>query len=450
MSILIHKNINKKSFLFLTLFLVCMLSSVFNSISVINLSPVIIAIIYTLSFCALNDRYRSLLYLSLIPVSNSTILYYLHAMMLGFTVLSWLTSKERFTLKIRQIDIAFIFAMSYVAIREILVVHYAFSSYITMMGLIACLVNIYLLSCKYKDDTGFVKTALIFWSVSTIALAVNMSILQLNVGGFSNGDTRLGSPVVLQSYNRNDILWQDPNYLGIYIIVAIMGMCITLKKFKNRTLPVAIICGLLICGLATASRGFLMSLCIMLIFFWASANSRKRIKYMMILPFLALGVMFMISSIGIGNYIYNTYSDRFSESDISNGRLLLYDKYSHLLMSDTSRTLFGIGLVNYPSRASVIAGEKLLMVHNSVLEVLVVWGILGFMILLIFIFICYKQIFHSINKIRIKILSVMPFLLFIVPTLTLTVFYSYYSIIPVLFFVVTATLSIKNAERSEL
>lgn len=443
-----HKNINKRSFLFLVLFFICVLSSVFNSLSIVNLSPIIIVIIYTVSFCILNDRYRCLLYLSLIPISNSMILYYLHAIMLAFTLLSWLTSKERFTLKVRQIDIAFIFAVSYVAIREILVAHYTFSSYITMMGLIACLINIYLISCKYKDDTEFVKTALIFWSISTIALAVNMSILQLNVGGFSNGDTRLGSPVVLQSYDHNDILWQDPNYLGIYIIVAIMGLCTMLKTFKKRALPIIIVCGLLICGLATASRGFLMSLCVMLVFFWVSASSKKRIKYIITLPFLALSVVLIVSSTDIGNYIYSTYSDRFSESDISNGRLILYDRYSHLLISDTGRTLFGIGLINYPPRASAITGEKLLMVHNSVLEVLVAWGMLGFVILLIFTFICYKQVFHSIERTRARILSIVPFLLFIIPTLTLTVFYSYYSIIPVLFFVVATTLYIKRRERS--
>lgn len=435
--------INKSKLSIILAMGVCAGLSLLDSLSIISVPIAALAIVYVLAFSILNSRNKALLYLSLVPVSGGTMLYVLHSIMFASLVIKWILSRTRYTLKFNQAGLALALALGYVITRELLAIPQSGQSYFILFGLVICVINLYIILQTYGKDTDFLRAALIGWSIAVILLTANMAILQANVGGFTSGDVRLGSPVALLSYNRTEILWQDPNYLGIYISIAITGLVVTFRSFKKKSIPAFILAILLICGLATTSRGFLFSMLLLTGFLWLSSDIIKKVKFLLILPFILL---LAISVLGeFGAHLYDTYADRFAEADISNGRFELYQEYGNIATSNYTNLLFGIGLIDYPSRASELVGAEMLMVHNSLLEIFVAWGVIGATIILMLVIMLSRSIVSKMKKPRQKIYALMPLILFITPTLTLTIFYSYYSILPVFFFVASTMLYIQQS-----
>ena len=91
--------------------------------------------------------------------------------------------------------------------------------------------------------------------------------------------------------------------------------------------------------------------------------------------------------------------DRFSESDITNGRSELFTFYNEHIFSSIHNAIFGIGLQNIADKLEAMYIVPPLDVpHNSIQELVVVWGFPGIVFFGLLILFLVKESFSKSKK----------------------------------------------------
>lgn len=203
---------------------------------------------------------------------------------------------------------------------------------------------------------------------------------------FASSD-RLGSTYdMVESYNA----LLNPNVGSFLCVLSICGLVLLIRTGNRSRVDTPLIIGLAIFVLLFQSKAAIISLVFAsLIYLYANNKS-------WVLPTLrAMGILFLF---GIVAFVFfrntiNAIVTRFVVGDFSTGRIGIFAFYQDYLFSDTKNLIFGCGLYNYAER---IAGQyspvalaasgavtyinhhmTLVVSHNNIQEILIVWGMPG-------------------------------------------------------------------------
>lgn len=237
-----------------------------------------------------------------------------------------------------------------------------------------------ILCSDFSDlDFWFVVRAVALAAVVTcLTMLVQVAwISRFNLTKFLLNLRRLGA---LNEESRDRLQFSgglvQTNSLGV-ICVVIGASLLQLRmagQKKRRDLFAMLI--LLIFGTLTASRTFLACLALMIVLMLlGQKGGMKKLRYLG-MALLAVGLVLMLFTIVLPDQL-NFYISRFLVSDITTGRDDLMVNYSRFITENPKVLFFGVGLQNYGDKLINIYRVAGNLPHNSIQEIIVVWGIPG-------------------------------------------------------------------------
>lgn len=198
-----------------------------------------------------------------------------------------------------------------------------------------------------------------------------LAVADLQRLGLTSDDMLLGSTI-------------NPNSLGIVCILSLTGLLQLRMVGQQKNTDTIIIIVLLVFGALTLSRTFLICLVLMVFFMILAQRGdfRKKLHLLCTIVLIAVTVLLLLN--WLFPDVLQKYDKRFQSEDISSGRTSLMIAYHQFILDEPKVMLFGIGLQDFK--------EKLIMVHrvadntphNAIQEVLVAWGIPGFLLIVVF------------------------------------------------------------------
>lgn len=246
---------------------------------------------------------------------------------------------------------------------------------------------------RYKASFSIVGEAYIAGCI----VACIMAMIEYNLGQrLSGGDN------------------SDANIFAAYISFALSCIAVLLISGRSRPLigvPIAI--ALIIFGLLTQSRSFLLCLGIIVGFSGAELflSNRNGVKA------LLSAAIFLVASTMLGLLLASQYQNLVDPAierlinprggDVSGGRLLLWEIYIDYLLSGYQTLFFGVGSEN----AMEVVGVDQVS-HNALLELFIGWGVIGGMIVLMVLAHFSYKVYAKNSKVKIarmKIIGLLPF-----------------------------------------
>ena len=176
-------------------------------------------------------------------------------------------------------------------------------------------------------------------------------------------------------------LYLDPNYYSISVIFALtLCLMLFLCKDGNRIFLGAMIGMLLIFGIMSYSKMFLLTACIVILIFVLSRlrSLKQTLLTMVVLLICGGGLYKWMQSSG---YI-QIMTDRIFDGDISTGRFGIWKSYIKYIIDSPKTLLFGDGL-----------GAEYLAVggpHNTYIEIIYFLGLIGEIIFALVLFSTFR------------------------------------------------------------
>ena len=205
----------------------------------------------------------------------------------------------------------------------------------------------------------------------------------------------------------------DSNYFSMYIMISMFCMLFLINKKSSKwsqsIYPLLfLIYGAF--GVLSLSRmfllvvSFLMLLMVMKVFI--NLRDHKKMLYFIITTLLLIAGFFLYFSEEIHS-VLNLFLSRFTDfledpNGLTSNRNVIAARYFDFIVADFWSMLVGIGIQEYYIRSGVF-----LETHNILLELLVVWGLMGFLIFGIFIAFMFKS---SASKRKISETSILGWL----------------------------------------
>ena len=189
------------------------------------------------------------------------------------------------------------------------------------------------------------------------------------------GDVYEGDSVLSESIN--------PNTLGIINLLVVSAL-IQLRFLKqNKKSDNIIIFVLLLFGLLTASRTFLVCVLVAMLCFvmGLSGTLMKKLRFLAMMLLFA-GIIALVY-MWIFPDSFNFFVSRFLDGNILGGRDTLMSEYHEYLFSHADTMIFGVGLSNFAEKVTHTITDT--VPHNCIQEIIVAWGIPGLCMMLLMI-----------------------------------------------------------------
>jgi len=182
----------------------------------------------------------------------------------------------------------------------------------------------------------------------------------------------------------------NPNEMGVFLCLA-MSLVFTLlnRSQVNRFSGLVLLILLFFLGLLSQSRGFLISLLLMLSYFilFTSKSIRSFLNRLFILV-ISSAFTWVIYERLLFNTV-NAFVLRFSATDVTNGRVGILLGYYNLWLSDLRAFFIGYSQQTYQMfglRAGIAN-----VAHNAIMELLISWGIIGTILTIMWVIILVKK-----------------------------------------------------------
>ena len=263
---------------------------------------------------------------------------------------------------------------------------YAFSFVEYLRSFTEILLCLTLLLVSKKDiDYWFVIKAL---SISTLFILSAMFFNLFRESGYDiaaifEGNYRFGaSDEAITSYGLN----YNANQLGLMCNICTTCLLQKVIAKEHSTFDIVLIVLITMFGIMTMSRSFILNLAIMVILFIFArkedfAKKLKTLFYVVII----FALVFLLAN-WIMPSVVDRFIKRFTETDdITNGRTDLLAFYNRHLLSNAKYSLFGLGGQDIAIKMLSIYGYEVNVPHNGIQEILVVWGIPGLLMFVVFI-----------------------------------------------------------------
>ena len=187
---------------------------------------------------------------------------------------------------------------------------------------------------------------------------------------------RLGKLIDASSVEEGFRVAFNSNDLGFVSMLAALFCLMLLKKTGKKlyVIPFAIA---VITNFMTMSRGANIAFLIgLVLYFLFSAEDRKKTVRNMIILIVSLAVLLQLIWWLVPNY-FSAFQERFMVDDISNNRNDIVAYYFGAMWNNPIGLIFGVGLQNYN-----VKYEYFFAAHNATQEILITWGIVGFLIII--------------------------------------------------------------------
>lgn len=188
----------------------------------------------------------------------------------------------------------------------------------------------------------------------------------------------------------------DSNYFSMYIMISMFSILYLISKESNRwrqSIYPLLFLFYGAFGVLSLSRMFLLVvsflLLLMVIKAFIDLRDNKKMVWFIITTFLLIAGFYLYFSQEIYSVLH-LFLSRFTDfledpNGLTSNRNIIAEKYYEFIVSDYWHMLVGIGIQEYYVRSGVF-----LETHNILLEILVVWGVIGFLIFGLFIAIILK------------------------------------------------------------
>lgn len=304
--------------------------------------------------------------------------------------------------------ILFLFAIFLVELLSFVYGGFSIGNYIRF---VAPLLLISVLIFNDKGDLNYTKM-LLYFVIAAIGAQISIILQTINVSGFDNfisAGIRLGNTADLLSVEGIRISY-NPNGLSMLCMMVISILLIFFSRVRQyKIFVLAILVLEVFVGGMSLSRSYLVLISFAaLIYYLSIAKSLKR--------FLTSIVIFTIISIALYGAIYHytpgiieNYTERLERQDITGGRLDISEAYFTALADNPERLFLGAGIQNYPAKYSMEMSS-----HNAIQEVILAWGVVGLILVCLYIFYICKHGWNDAVMRDQKMLYLLPMILLLI------------------------------------
>lgn len=289
-------------------------------------------------------------------------------------------------------------------------IKYNFSFYEYLRGFSELVFVTFLMILKpRKIDFPFIVRILAWVSVGMmmIVLANLLLVSNFNLELIFNGYYRFGSTMT-ESENFGGTY--NPNQLGMICNLAIASIMILIIKKEAKLFDYVALSLLVIFGIMTMSRAFLLCLALLVVLFiFATKESvLKKIRTVILLLLVVVIVFLIVRS--TMPFIIEQVLGRFQEEDMLNGRDELFAFYNEHIFSSPEYFVFGIGIQDFAGKFDALYNNSYNVAHNGTQEIVICWGIVGF---ILFVYFLIKLIKNK-NCVKRKLRDFLPVILILV------------------------------------
>ena len=265
-----------------------------------------------------------------------------------------------------------------------------------VISLIANLLGGYGVSLGFLMFFGmlFAFPLMTFWAkdrlrLESCVLYYSLGILLATVlsFAFSENDNLLSYIVVMkdQQIVRHCGFYGDPNFYASQIVTATgLQLLIISKREKGTLINFLLALALTACGAVSVSKSYVLCLAAVVVA-WLFCLPRSRVRRRILLSFAVLtAVAAILIACGLFSGIIDQYIDRFSESkdlaSLTTNRVNLWIDYLRFFLDNPMDLLIGQGYAN------VFAGNLTKASHNTLIQCVYQFGLLGSAVLLAWFF----------------------------------------------------------------
>lgn len=428
----------KQLMFFLIIFLLFILRDGFGK----NIDDAVFYIAYIIGFTIFTRKEVFTLFIFLLPLSNGPMLYFLNVIF-GMTFII----KNAKYIKVTKVLLVCLLIVIWELLHLIQSSFLGFNdSLIKFFGFGLCIITTTLVisNTNLRDDYTQILRA---WCLGFGSFCFILFTKYINNFGISNFTTivrRFGwIPNSLET--SSTMLSINPNTMGKLVILTIFCLITMMNLTDIFTIQTLIeIIYFLVFGLMTGSRTFLLVVFILFSIYSLELmfNAKENFKKILI-----LSLVLLLITIIVNKYMQNTLvmiSSRFEQSDLSGGRFETYKLYISSLNNYFLFLIFGSGMQNYNYKHGILNSS-----HNLFIEIISIWGIIGF--ILVFYWMLNLFEFSKMEKNKLSknkyLYKFLPLLSLFLYSQTGQFFISYYHTLPTL---VLAFLNIQYASKVNL
>jgi len=394
--------------------------------------------LYTLGFLVLKRKELLQFFIFLIPISKGPLLYYLNMI---FALMFLIKNIEYIKIN-RAVIVGFILVLW----EALHLLPNSFSGYnesiIKLLGFALCLIVATIAISNDKLSKDYLS--IIFsWCIGLASFCSILLIKYINNYGLSNFTTivrRFGwLPASLDSTSTSLLI--NPNALGKLVILTVFSLLTVIKYEKKYTLKIIIlIIYFFPFGLMTGSRSFLLVFTILFFVYLLEIIFNIRDNKKMGLVIMIISVLILFFATNYMESTLNMISKRMQTEDISGSRFEIYKLYIDAL-KNSPYIIFGSGMQDYNLKYNLTMSS-----HNFFIEVISIWGIIGLVIVFLWLISLYKSLKpnRNVNICGKSIIHYLPLLGLFLYAQTGQFFISYYDTLPTL---ILAFLNIKYVYR---
>ncbi|MBQ2818872.1 MAG: hypothetical protein IJF14_00645 [Clostridia bacterium] len=260
---------------------------------------------------------------------------------------------------------------------------------------------IILMADDFDFSDGLPMRTLAYCSVAAIIIVMIISFSRLgyNFKEFLESGIRFGTAdkgIVQFGFNFNQ------NNMGFMCNLSLSGLLILVRDKKAKLLDYLVIGFLVFTGFLTMSRAFIICFIgIVLAYAFMQRGSLKK-KVAGFIATIAFFVVIILLVNAIAPTVVENVGERFEEEDITSGRDQLFEFYNKHIFSNGRYLLFGVGLQNYGDKVNEIYRTNMSVCHNGYQEIVVAWGIIGFLLVAYLVYMVFDRTRH-IHKWKISL-----------------------------------------------
>lgn len=203
-------------------------------------------------------------------------------------------------------------------------------------------------------------------------------------------------------YNEGNINFRFVGLMGennafaqvsLILIALLIALFFQATQKKEKIMCVFLIISLIIFSLLTISKMFILGLIVIVlcVFINTLINLFMKKKLNILYSCITILILSIISGIFLVNLkniiqleFIQDYLVRFSAKDLSTGRLDVYKHFLEILIQNPLNILFGMGFKTYNIPWTLNTGMTGMHAHNLILEYICLFGVISFIIVLIY------------------------------------------------------------------
>lgn len=272
-----------------------------------------------------------------------------------------------------------------------------------------------------EDGNIDYKTPVLCFCIGCCVLLGVILIMYLNnpVTMYTDGDVRMGGDMYIEQLGLT--LKTNANNIG-YISAA--SLACTFAMFYYRKIKLFGFCALagvsFVCGIFSVSRTWALSLVLLLLIYFIFQKENKKSGYIMLCVVVLLGVYYVSKN----PVMLDAFISRFTGDNIETGgeRTVLFSLYNQFLSDHPINLVFGTSAQLYKEVTGIYHST-----HNSLQQIWMSYGILGFILILTCYLIAFKK-----NWTKNEYMACMPMLIIVFFLQTIQILNPYNGLYPVI------------------